>query len=403
MISLLFVEDDSNKIDAVRRIVDEILGDLCVLTVANTVTEAYGHLQGTTFDLLLLDLNIPRRPGEKPDKGGGVSLLEKVRVDPRLRKPGSIIGLTAFEQLRAEFKETFERDLWFLIQYERASVDWEDQLARRLVYLAQSEAWAAKAYQTDLAIITALETPELEQVLRHEGSWRRHGVEGDPGIYHECSVKGASKEITVIASAVGDMGMAMCSAHAMKIIYTFRPRYLAMVGITAGVSGNPGDIIVADQMWDYGSGKQGVTLEGEAVRSPAPVPILIDAGLKAKLNCFARQSTTTLSAIEASWKGEVGGARLGMKMGPLASGAAVVADRRIMDQVQSQNRKLLGVEMEAYGVMCAARMCAEPRPRVIVIKSVCDFGDAKKDDRFQRYAAYTSSEYLFAFVRDQLP
>jgi hypothetical protein len=38
-------------------------------------------------------------------------------------------------------------------------------------------------------------------------------------------------------------------------IYTFRPRHLAVTGIAAGARGSFGDIVVSDQVWDYGIGK----------------------------------------------------------------------------------------------------------------------------------------------------
>jgi nucleoside phosphorylase len=54
----------------------------------------------------------------------------------------------------------------------------------------------------------------------------------------------------VAASAAGVLSM--------KMIEYFRPKYLAMTGILAGMRGGsePGDIVAADPSWDYGSGKR---------------------------------------------------------------------------------------------------------------------------------------------------
>ena len=66
--------------------------------------------------------------------------------------------------------------------------------------------------------------------------------------------------------------------------------------------------------------------------------------------------------------------------------------------VESQNRKVLGIEMEAYGVFCAAKEVSKPRPEVFVLKSIVDFANAEKVDAYHGYAAFTSARVLRIFV-----
>ena len=84
---------------------------------------------------------------------------------------------------------------------------------------------------------------------------------------------------------------------------------------------------------------------------------------------------------------------LQIKIGPFGSGAAVVTDTTIIDQVTEHSRKFLGFDMEAYGVMLAGYISNSPKTTPIVMKSVSDFGDGK-DDRYQKYASYTSAQVL---------
>jgi nucleoside phosphorylase len=63
-----------------------------------------------------------------------------------------------------------------------------------------------------------------------------------------------------------------------------------------------------------------------------------------------------------------------------------------------QHRKLVGIEMETYGVFAAGRECTLPQPKVFALKSVCDFGDEEKNDSWQHYAAFTSAQALRVFV-----
>jgi hypothetical protein len=58
--------------------------------------------------------------------------------------------------------------------------------------------------------------------------------------------------------------------------------------------------------------------------------------------------------------------------------------------------------METYGVYLACRLCTQPRPLAIAAKSVCDFGAPPKTNEYQRYAAFTSANFIYEFALDQL-
>jgi nucleoside phosphorylase len=77
----------------------------------------------------------------------------------------------------------------------------------------------------------------------------------------------------------------------------------------------------------------------------------------------------------------------------VASGAVVLEDPETVNLIQSQNRKTIGIEMEAHGVMSAAFYMGPQRPISLVLKSVCDFADPTKNNEWQPYAAYTSAQY----------
>jgi nucleoside phosphorylase len=86
-----------------------------------------------------------------------------------------------------------------------------------------------------------------------------------------------------------------------------------------------------------------------------------------------------------------------MVIGLLASGAAVVQSPQIIDEILKSSRKVIGLEMEAYGIFQAAHLARPPRPRVLVAKSVADFADNRKDDRWQEYASATSARFIYEF------
>ena len=78
-------------------------------------------------------------------------------------------------------------------------------------------------------------------------------------------------------------------------------------------------------------------------------------------------------------------------------------DRIVQQKINfDQNRKVIAIEMEAYGVYLACRTSATPRPKCFAAKAVCDFGTPPKTDEHQRYAAYTSASFIYEFALDQL-
>jgi nucleoside phosphorylase len=176
-----------------------------------------------------------------------------------------------------------------------------------------------------------------------------------------------------------------------------------MPGIAAGVDKDDahfGDVLVADLSWDYGSGKLKVQ-KGKTILAPDPRPIPLAPLVKQAL-LKVKKDSSALKKIKDTWLGEVPPEDLAVHLGPVASGAAVLADESAVKEVVSRHRKLIGIEMKAYSLYYAAMHCAAPRPSVFALKSVCDYGDREKDDTYQPYAAYTSAKVLELAVNKYL-
>ncbi len=74
-------------------------------------------------------------------------------------------------------------------------------------------------------------------------------------------------------------------------------------------------------------------------------------------------------------------------------------DPIIGSSIKKQRRNLLGIEMEIYGMMLAVETLPDPQPIAIVFKSVCDYVNPNKNDKWQKYAAYTSALFLYEFIK----
>ncbi|QRN95534.1 hypothetical protein JRI60_41810 [Archangium violaceum] len=402
MIKILIVDDDVSKANKIRDVASSFLGGSeFEISTTGTITDAAPFLRSTLFDLVVLDLNIPIRADEEPRSDGGIRLLKELRRRKEWKRPTHILGLTAFDNLAKECESEFDGDLWHIVHYDPSSDSWEERLGRKLVHIVETHSARRDGYSCDLAVITALHEIELESVLELPGNWQKKPIDGDETIYHVGSFTRDDKKLSVVAASATEMGMPAAAALTMKIIENFRPRYVVMTGIAAGVKGSFGDILIADQSWDYGSGKNKFIKRRGSIFEPAPVAIPLSPLLKAKVSYFL-MSKKTVREIREGWTRSQVPTELKARLGPIASGAAVLENKPLIDEIVEHNRKLIGVEMETYGVFVAARASKAPRPDAMSIKSICDFGDANKNDEYQAYAAYTSSKFLYEFALSEL-
>jgi nucleoside phosphorylase/CheY-like chemotaxis protein len=401
VIRVLIADDHQGKVEKISGVMRGIFpAEELQIDVATTVTSAAEFLRKTIYDLLVVDMNMPMRSGEEATAEGGLRLITRLqRKGHGLRSPVHIVGLTAFDSLAEEHGAVFSESLWHLIKYSESSDGWALQIAEKLVHIAETKMQQpVDGYDFDLGIVTANDAVELEAVLSLDAEWRTREVAGNETLFHVGSFAGGEDRtgVRVVAAAAGEMGMAAATALSMNMIHAFRPRYLAMVGIAAGYEGSYGDILVATIAWDYGAGKNRY-IKGRSTFLPAPSQIQMNPLLKARLS-LAAMDKSILRRIQAEWTGEPQPTQeLDLRMGRVASGAAVLENRPLVEEIRARDRKLIGIEMEAYGVYMAARVCDEPRPMAMAIKSVCDFADEQKNDHYQAYAAYTSARFLQEF------
>ncbi len=338
-------------------------------------------------------------------RDGGLRLLKQLQLGgPRLKFPEHIIGLTEYPELYDEFARDFATHNWQVMQYSSES-HWAQILTNKAIYVAEAHRRMKEMSDTrsDIAIVTALKQVELEAVLHLPGSWSDLPIAGDDTVYHVGNFRRANKSLSVVAAAAIGMGMPAAACLSMKVIRHFRPRYLIMAGIAAGVGAKVGDVLVAAEAWDYGSGKIKTVLGDEAgAFTPAPSYLSLDAAIKERVDFFGLRRKAILDDIRNRWAASPPEHTLSLHLGPVASGAAVVENQAVVDSITAHNRKLIGVEMETYGVYLACRLCTQPRPIAIAAKAVCDLGMPPKTNEHQRYAAFTSANFIYEFALDQL-
>ena len=69
--NILIVEDNQSKLTAITSVILEVSGASEIqISKATCIVDAKRLLQSTVFDLLLLDIRLPMRSGERPKPNG---------------------------------------------------------------------------------------------------------------------------------------------------------------------------------------------------------------------------------------------------------------------------------------------------------------------------------------------
>ena len=242
----------------------------------------------------------------------------------------------------------------------------------------------------DIVIIAALELERdaIVAAMRGVHDVRRHGR-----TFHV----GQIGDYSVAVLCIHGMGNVKSAAAATTAIHEFEPTAILVVGIAGGTkkptseqfekgSHLLGDVLVAEQVLDYESGKQSpeeLERRYEVYRSSKT---LLDSAKDIKsdwaLNVKSLRPDHTTGRVVPT-----------VHFGVFASGQKVVKDPQLVDELTDDWAKLIGIEMEGLGVSLAA-FESESRPHFLMAKAICDWADPDKDDNWQPYAAEASATFV---------
>jgi nucleoside phosphorylase len=256
-------------------------------------------------------------------------------------------------------------------------------------------------FDYDIAFICALEDPEfsaLENSLGGAKAWASVGSTRFPHVCRSTELRTAGgKDLKVVATTATSMGLTAAAIATSHVIFQFKPRLVAIVGIAAGTRDGKkqfGDVLVADPTVDYNSGKL-VLEKGVRTFLPDPYPIGLQPRVRSVLNRYRVQGST-FNDIRKKWGKKVPDAPNRAHVGAVGAADQVIDDPSRIIEIQRNWRKLIGIEMETYGVYRACHEAPEPKPLFISFKAVCDFA-SQKTDSWQDYAAFVAAEFAVRF------
>ncbi|MBK1794102.1 response regulator [Devosia sp. WQ 349] len=405
---ILIVDDENSKVVEIFSVLSNsgiIREDIVVVT---TGSAALKELRNEYFDLLIVDMYLPNRIGEAPSMSGGVELLKRIRRGGDVTPPEYIFGLTSNLEAMEISKEEFAAQSWQLEEVSAVKTGWKLKLMEKLRYLKAREEYhlleagkasEQKSVKYDLLLVCALQEPELSALLKvSNGEWSVVSFPGDPHLYWHADLNSGATTIRAIALCLPQMGLVAAGVSVSKAVTLFKPRVVAMSGICAGRKGDCklGDAIGVNLTWDYGSGKF-TEVDGSVVFEPAPFQAPATARVVGVLTEI-RADATEIGNIYRDSPGYRPASVPEFHVAPMGSGAAVQNHKEFFSGVVTQQRKILGVDMEAFAVAWAAHEALEPQPHWLVIKSVVDFADGTKDSEIQGFGSYFSARLLILAI-----
>lgn len=392
MIKVLIIDDSQEKRARIGEVIRAVPGASSISIVeAGCIVDGKRQMLSTCFDLAVVDVRLPNRDTDVPKHQGGVELVDYVCSNSRYSRPRHIIAITAYEDARQDTLTSFADQSIVVVAFDRASTSWEVPITNQIELLLSEREQRASVYNKDIAIVTALQDPELDAILRLPYGWVSKYLLNDANEYHEGRVTFAQKTFSVVAIAAPQMGMPAAAVLTSRVISEFRPRFLLMAGIAAGVRGDVsyGEVLIADRSFDHNSGKL-KEVNGVGKFLPDPFPIRLDPLMKSVATTVSDNSSA-LANLRSAWPGPKPENVLKVTLGAVATGASVLAVNGSLDDTKDHWRKLIGLDLETYGVFYAAENFGIPKPLVLSAKAVTDFADSEKDDRWRSYAAYASA------------
>ena len=303
-------------------------------------------------------------------------------------------ALTGFDDLRKEFEAKFNNGQWIVETYDPSDIGWRERLKAKAIYIHKTLQQAGHNYQTDLCVLVALNAPELDAIRSLDWNWSEPEMLDPVSFLYRGGYSSGDRSFSVVAAAAPRMGMVAAATLTQKLVYQLRPRLLVMTGICAGVKDacQLGDVLLADPCWDWQMGKY-LKETFEVAPDQIQAPLEITERIR-----LLRQDRELLIGIAEAYDGEKPDQIPSLLVGPVASGSAVLSDSATVETIRMQHRKLVGVDMELYGVYSSARDSCSPRPLTFGLKGVSDFADHLKNDKYNKYAAYMSAQILRNFV-----
>lgn len=376
MVKVLIVEDDTKKQKAIRTEIENWFSDDCSVDVCATFGKGTNNIYSNAYDLIVIDLMLPRRTGDEPVDISD-EIIEHLEGSEK-NKLTTVVAISKFGELVEARKSEFTKAAIFLLGFDDQDV-WKSCLRVCMQRVAFSKAY-------DFVVVCALETERsaFEKVERegfeYGSLFSREGLD-----CRELAIDGF-EGVCVLQPRMGLVDAASITSKALSV---FTPQIVCMSGICAGFESEAaiGTLLVSDICWDHQAGKwRGDKFEMRHYQEP------VDQQSRTKVSQLIESDPRLLSLRKDLDRLPIPGANAAI-IKPTVSGSAVIASREISKQIQGQHGKVGGLDMEVYGVHRAAALSSQP-VKCFAAKTVVDLADENKSDDYQHEASILSARFV---------
>ncbi len=405
MVKILLVDDNEFRVRTLYSCIESLGVEI---DTVSTKKDALISMERKIYDLVMIDIMLPENMSTiNPSKNAGVELLNDIEGLKRIRKPYNVIGVTSDQEVYESVKSVFHSKLIPIFVWNSSNEKWKEQLTNKILYLKRINDQIPINESVDIAIITAVEE-EFNSVKSLLADWKNISLDDDPTLYlsNDFIIGDVSKKI--LLTKLPEMGMTAASCVTTKIIKSFSPEKIYMVGICGGVRGKVelGDIIIASHTWDYGNGKikpQKKEAESSYYEFEAS-PNQISSSI-ANIDSLKVLTEDILSDVVNEWNTVHKSNMINpnIHIAPMPSGASVICDESLFNEIiRPQHRKCVAIDMETYGVYFAATKSKASNIKFLSIKCVSDYADIEKNDDLHESCCFTSANFLLKCISKEI-
>lgn len=396
---ILIIDDNPRRYGELATQLDQLGLNKSDYKIVDCVNTAEDMLVSNYYDLIILDILIPYYNYGEADKKVSIDFFNYLHSDECNHKPEKIIGITSDKEILKKTQSKFEAFTWQIIGYSDTDDDWLKTLLAYINYLIRKNRSEENNYNYDVLIINALQFPELSAILELPWNWRKIVITENGLLINSGQIALDDNKFKIAAIHATDMGMVPTSILTTQLINILKPKVVCMTGICAGNAAevNLGDIVVASTSWDHQSGKREI-FGDKVIFKNSPQYIPLNHQIKRDF-----QDLNSVSDFQALNK-EINNISYSptLRIGPMASSSTVLADNETLEKiVTTQNRELMGIDMEVFGLYSACYYHFN-NIHFFAIKGVCDFANSEKNDNFQDYAAKNSAFALNLYFQKNL-
>lgn len=384
---ILILEDEDAKYGEIATYVHSVIPDAALQRERNWLDYTQA-LANAKFDLILLDLLVPRSPKDGTVEDHHEQLVEATRHYHSKSFSTPAIVLTRYSLDEGDFVYKLNLVDINVIPFTDHG-EWRDALRFKLLA-------AQPKRRFDIVILCALE----KEAGAFEGLGDTWGpVRTISGLVCREMKVGPYKTVIVQAQRMGLVSAAVTAALALD---RFEPRLICMSGICGGIAGESEvyDLLITQVCHQYDAGKWSAT-GFKAEHYDVQVEVAVQNKLMevAKDNAVLADLSHGLDAGKSEVPDGKERVSFNIKTGvPTSSGSAVIAEDGKTATLPVGQRKLAGFDMEVYSVYEAARH-AVTRTAYFAAKAVVDDGGKNKGDSFHRIACLLSAKFVVAAIR----